>query len=206
MLADLDQSVAEFLGRMLPDGASVRFDPPATSWVSEPPDPPFLDAFLYDIREAQPPASDGTLTTDPDGRADGWQPPVRRYRVSYLLTAWTDDGLREHELLGAVLVGCAAAYSLPADCLRGTLAEMAEPLPVACAGSTPACEHALIWPRLAAPARTALDLRVVAPVIPPLATDLAPGVRSLSLVAHGRHHEAAAGARQARPTHRITEP
>jgi hypothetical protein len=82
MLADLDRSVAAFLARLLPAGTEIRFAPPDASWT----DGSLLAAFMYDIRETQPPALVGTLTRDADGRATGWQPPVRRYQVSYLLT------------------------------------------------------------------------------------------------------------------------
>jgi len=112
------------------------------------------------------------------------QPPVRRYRVSYLLTAWTDagpPGTGEHELLGAILVGCATAGLIPDECLHGTLAKAGEPVPFTCAGKERACDATPIWTCLGVPARTALDLVVVAPVVPPLATELAPAVRSISL-------------------------
>ena len=224
MLADLDRSVAAFLAGLLPAGTVIRFGPPAQSWADGPPESPLLDAFPYDIRETQPPAIDGTLTRDVGGRATGWQPPVRRYRVSYLLTAWTDAGplgLDEHELLGAVLTGCAAAGSIPDDCLHGTLAEAGEPLALACAGRERAFGSALIWPYLGVPARTFLDLVVVAPVVPPAATELAPAARSVSLGARpdpdgareggaradGARPDGARpdGARPARPEHRVTE-
>src|ERR1700728_3953435 len=78
MLGDLDRSVAAFLGGLLPEGTAVRFDPPAALRDED----VLLDAFLYDIREARSPVADGTLTRDDEGHVTGWQPPVRRYRVS----------------------------------------------------------------------------------------------------------------------------
>jgi hypothetical protein len=214
MLTDLDRSVAAFLARLLPAGTAIRFCAPAPSWADAPPESPLIDAFLYDIRETQPPAADGALTRDADGHATGWQPPVRRYRVSYLLTAWTEPdppGTSEHELLGAVLVGCAAVHAIPDDCLHGSLAEAAESLPFACAGQERARDPALIWPALSVPARTALDLMVIAPIVPPLTTELAPSVRGVTVGAHRTPNGAGAagtripGARAARPEHRITE-
>jgi hypothetical protein len=202
MLADLDRSVAAFLDRLLPAGTVIRFGQPDASWSGG----SLLDAFMYDIRETRPPAIDGTLTRDADGRATGWQPPVRHYQVSYLLTGWPDTGTNGHELLSGVLVGCAVAGFIPDDCLHGTLAEAGEPVPVACAGQEPACEAARIWPHLGIPARTALDLMVIAPVVPPLDAELAPVVRSVNLGAHHDPDEARTGEKRApRPEHRITE-
>jgi hypothetical protein len=205
MLADLDRSVAAFLARLLPAGTEIRFGAPDASWA----DSSLLAAFMYDIRETQPPAIDGTLIRDADGHATGWQPPVRHYQVSYLLTAWTDTGplgTNEHELLGAVLAGCATAGSIPDDCLHGTLAEAGEPVPLTCAGQEPAGEAVRIWPHLGVPARTALDLMVVAPVVPPLDAELAPVVRTVNLGARHDLEEARTGEkRPSRPERRITE-
>lgn len=208
MLGDLDLSVAAFLSRLLPAGTAIQFGAPDASWAAAPSRGPRLDAFLYDVREAQPPASDGVLTRDENGHAVGWQPPVRRYRVSYLITAWagggpvasvpTDPALGEHELLGSVLAGCATVAAIPPDCLHGTLAEAGEPVPLVCAGTDRAADAAQLWPRLGVPARTALDLRVVAPVVPPLLTELAPAVRGLEVGVQRKPPSAQAEARPAR--------
>jgi Pvc16 N-terminal domain len=209
MLADLDRSVAAFLARLLPPGAAIRFGSPAASWAGDSGQSPQVGVFLYDIIETQPPATDGTLTRDADGHAIGWQHPVRRYRVSYLLTAWVNvDALDtyEHELLGAVLVGCAATRVIPDDCLHGTLADAAEPVPLVCAGQERGSDAAWVWPHLGVPMRTALDFMVVAPVVPPLVTELAPGVRDVNLGASRRLDETRPGRTcAARPEHHITE-
>ncbi|HEX6525012.1 MAG TPA: Pvc16 family protein [Streptosporangiaceae bacterium] len=225
MLADLDRSIATFLGRLLPPGTTVGFDPPAAIPPAamppgmpaamppaiRPGEAPFLDAFLYDVREAQPPVSDGALTRDEAGYATGWQPPVRRYRACYLLTAWTGTGsiaTNEHELLGSVLAGCAAVRAIPQPCLYGVLAEAGEPVLLTCAAPDRAGDAAWLWPRLGICARTALDLTVVAPVVPPLATNLSPGVRSVEYGVrrnHGRGHPATAPTRPPRPDQHITE-
>jgi hypothetical protein len=84
-------------------------------------------------------------------------------------------------------------------------------VPFTCAGQERACDATPIWTCLGVPARTALDLVVVAPVVPPLATELAPAVRSISLGARrdpdGVRTDGAQtyGTRTAKPEHRITE-
>jgi len=206
MLGDLDQSLAAFLRGLLPDGTAVRFDPPVPSWVTAPPQPPLLAAYLYDVREApQPPAADIVLTRDENDRAIGWQRPVRRYRVSYLLSAWAGDAPgREHELLGAVLAGCAVANAVPPDCLWGSLSGATEPVLVVCSPADPVMGAAQHWSALGVPARTALDLMVLAPVIPPLITELAPPVEGLALSARNTAEDGAA-AEAAPRRRRITE-
>jgi hypothetical protein len=178
MLHDLDSSVAAFLNRLLRSGTAVRFGAPDASWASAPAGP-LLGAFLYDVREAQAPASDGMMARDENGHATGWQPPVRRYRVSYLITAWPDAS--EHELLGSILVGCATVTAIPPDCLHGALAEAGESVPLTLAAADRAADATQLWPGLGIPARTALDLMVVAPVVPPLLTELAPAVHGLEV-------------------------
>jgi hypothetical protein len=205
MLRDLDLSVTALLSRWLPAGTAIRFDPPAPSWAQAPPDAPMLDAFAYDIREvAEPPAAEAMLARDQEGRPAGWQLPVRKYRVSYLLTEWTAAEGR-HELLGAVLVGCATAGAIPADCLHGVLAEGAVPVPLICAAADRISGPADLWPSLGVPARTALDLMVVAPVVPRLDTDLAPAVGSLELSAARMPEPQAAEGQRERGRRHITE-
>lgn len=194
MLRDLDLSLAAFLRRLLPAGTEIHIGPPSGA----PAGIPLLCAFLYDVREAQAPAADGLLARDDDGRATGWQRPAHRYRVSYLLTAWPQGGpaaasmaetasapasetAGEHELLGEVLTGCATAAEIPPDCLHGELAAVGERVPLVCAGAARATDPAQLWSSLGIPARAALDLLVVAPVVPPLITELAPAVQDLEI-------------------------
>lgn len=212
MLRDLDLSVAAFLSRLLPAGTAVHFGPPQAEGGTAPPRSPLLGAFLYDVREAQVPVADGALARDQDGRPAGWQRPVHRYQVSYLLTAWpgaAGDGALEHELLGSVLAGCAVAGVIPADCLHGVLAESDEPVPLVCASPDRVAEATQLWPALGVPARAGLDLKVVAPVVPPLITELAPGVRAIDVGVQRKPPPTLPDGRLARPKdcerRRITE-
>ena len=183
MLGDLDRTLAAFLGGLLPDGTGIGFDPPVSSWVQEPPEAPLLAAHLFDIREnPQPPVAEAVLARDDAGRPLGWQLPVRHFRVSYLLTAWTADGpASQHDLLGAVLVGCTTLDSIPPEYLQGALATQAHPVVLTCAPADPAPASAELWAALRIPARTSLELLVVLPVVPPLITELAPPVEDRKL-------------------------
>jgi hypothetical protein len=193
VIHDADRSLEAWLGSMLPPGVGVRFDAPDPNWARRPPDPPFVDVFLYDIAEdTDGLTGDSALVRDPGGRAVGWQPPVRRYRLSYLLTAWSADVSADHELLGNVVAGCAAAAIIPADCLRGALLEAGLPVQLRCAppngiagahgaASTASAGTAGLCLALGLPPRAALTLVLVAPVIPAAFAEVAPPARSIDL-------------------------
>jgi hypothetical protein len=184
VLHDLDRSLSACLAGWLPDGTEVRVAAPDTSWVSEPGTEQFVAVFLYDLREqAQATAAAPTLVRDGEGRALGWRQPVRHYRASYLVSAWPGtQGASEHELLDAILVGCAASGgAIPDEHLAGSLADAPDPVLVRCAPAERSAEPISVWSSLRVPARTALDLLVIAPLVPPLTTDLAPGARSIEV-------------------------
>lgn len=189
VIHDADRSLEAWLGSMLPPGVGVRFDAPDPGWARRPPERPFVDVFLYDIAEDTGGlTADSDLLRDPSGRAAGWQPPVRRYRLSYLLTSWSADVSADHELLGSVMAGCAAAAVIPTDYLRGTLLESGLPVALSCApprgtgGSQGAATGtAGLCQALGLPPRAALSLVMVAPLVPAASTELAPPARSLDL-------------------------
>jgi Pvc16 N-terminal domain len=193
VIQDADRSLEAWLGSMLPPGVGVRFDAPDPNWARRPPERPFLDVFLYDIAEdTDGLTGESALVREPGGRAVAWQPPVHRYRLSYLLTAWSADVSADHELLGNVMAGCAGAAILPADCLRGTLLEAGLPVQLRCAppngipgahgtASTPSAGTAGLCQALGLPPRAALTLVLVAPVIPAAIAEVAPPARSIDL-------------------------
>jgi Pvc16 N-terminal domain len=187
VIHDADHSLEAWLGSMLPPGAGVRFDAPDPGWARRPPERPFLNVFLYDIAEdIDALTGDSALIRDQNGQGVAWQPPVRRYRLSYLLTAWSADVSADHELLGSVMAGCAASAVIPADCLRGALLEAGLPVQLRCApprgepGSV-AAGTAGLCQALGVPPRAALTLVLVAPVVPAASADAAPPARSLDL-------------------------
>lgn len=166
---------------MLPAGTAISFDPPGTGSARQ----PLVSLFLYDIAEDTGGlAGQERLLRDAAGHAVAWQQATRRYRLSYLLTAWSADAAAEHELLGAVLTGCVAAGPLlPADCLRGTLADAGLPAEVRCAPPAAAADGgaATLCQALGVPPRAAFTLVLVAPVRPPAEAGLAPPARAIEL-------------------------
>jgi hypothetical protein len=169
VIHDVDLSLTTWLGRFLPADVTVRFASPRADWG----DRPLVNGFLYEIREDTGMlVADSQPLRDADGRTTARRPPIRRYRLRYLLTAWTADD-SEHSLLAAVLSGAVSHLTIPADCLAGSLVDAGELIPVRCA---PASEKAVapdFYTQFGLPLRTMLDLVVTAPLVPVVQGDLA---------------------------------
>lgn len=191
MLTDADRMLANWLGSLLPQGTGVRFEPPDARWAAEPPGgTACVSAFLHDIRrEDQSPRSGWIDVRDADGRVVGRQPPLQHMRLSYLLTAWSptpdgDDGAgaagAEHELLGVLLAACSAYEAVPSEYATGVLASCGEPTLVRCAPPDGVGVEYL-WGGLGIRPRTHVPLVLLAPLLPPAISSVAPPVRELVL-------------------------
>jgi hypothetical protein len=211
VIHDVDRSLAAWFGRCLPAGTAVRFTSPRPDWLVTPPEPCLLNGFLYEIREdVSGLAGDTYHIRDTDGRVTARRPPTRRYRLRYLLTAWVADNATEprpteHELLSAVLAGCVAIQSIPADCLTGSLVDADQLVTLRCAPADETPVGAELSARLDV---TTLDLVVVAPLVPTPLAELAPAPSELDLHAEpgtgsARRPEPAVPER--RPRGRVTE-
>jgi hypothetical protein len=178
---DVDDSVRAWLSRYLPEGVPIVFDPPHRC-ADRPGE--LLSVFLDDIEEDYTgvAATWGELR-DNEGHLVGRRPPGRRYRFTYLVTAWADGTEREHHLLGGVLLGCASCPSLPADALRGMLARDGHPVPVRGAphrdGPEPARDP------FGPVVRTSIRLQVLVPYVSEALTDLAPAPRQVAVNSAG---------------------
>lgn len=191
VIHDVDRSLAAWVGTMLLPGTKVRFDAPDPAWVRNPPEQPFVDIFLYDIaQDINGLSMEAVLVRDPDGRSVARQPQARRYRLSYLLTAWSTGVEAGHEILGSVMAGCADAIVIPKEFLYGTLAEHGLPVEIRCAppreadggpGASAALSPAGLCQAFGVPPRAALPLVLVAPLIPAPRTDVAPPAHSIDL-------------------------
>jgi hypothetical protein len=193
MLRDADLSLANWLRSVLPPGTGVRFDAPQAGWEDAGTGTPFVSLFLGDIRRdgQELPASGWSEVRDGDGRLVGRQPAARYYRVSYTVTAWADlvaaqpdrsqRALEEHALLGLLIDACSSADTLADDLLTGALAEAGLPSFVRCAGDEPGLPTQGLWSGLGIAPRAHLVLHLIAPVVPPMVTDLAPPAREFVL-------------------------
>lgn len=199
VLHDADASLASWLASVLPSGTKISFDAPESGWADGPPDPPLVDAFLYDIREDEEGRPVGWAPIrDGDGRTIARQQAPRRYVLYYLVTAWTagheapsaeagdlpargGPAPAEHEMLGALLSACAGLDTLPAECLRGSLAEAGLPMLLRCAPAGRDTDPGRWWAGFGLPPRVFLDLRLVVPVVPVPDRDVASPTREIAL-------------------------
>ncbi|MEU9341696.1 Pvc16 family protein [Streptomyces sp. NPDC048278] len=196
-LRDADLSLANWLESVLPPGTGVRFDTPRADWERPVSGAPFVSLFLGDVRRdgQDLPPSGWSEVRDADGRLVGRQPAVRHYRISYTVTVWAGAAgtgqeaseeaslraIEEHDLLGLLIDACTNTDTLADDHLTGALAEAGLPSFVRCGGDEPGRSTQGLWPGLGIAPRAHLVLELVAPVVPPMVTDLAPPARGIVL-------------------------
>lgn len=172
MISEVDTALAALLKRGVLDGAQVPvvLDAPTKDWAAKR-SGPTVNLFLYDIREDTRRRGSGMFAQfDDDGRVVSRQELPRVFRLSYLVTAWTQRTEDEHRLLGAML-----------DCLLGHARVPPDLLPDAPAPATltvglPPEEDrsfADVWSALGGELRPSIDvvISVPIPVGRPIATD-----------------------------------
>jgi hypothetical protein len=184
MIHDVDASLSELLRAEALNGseAEVVFDAPTREWVSRQ-NAPAVDVFLYDIREdvgrrdvmAQP-------VRDEEGVVVGRRPPVRRFKLAYLLTAWTRRPEDEHRLLSQLLASLLRYDRIPDGYLQGQLE--GEPTPVLLQLALPPTQDRSlsdIWNALGGELKPSIDLVVVAPLDPLRRLEAGPPVEEPTL-------------------------
>jgi len=167
MIHDVDESLRALVRRdALPaNGVEVAFDAPTREWVARR-NAPVVDLYLYDIRED--PTRRQTSweeKRDANGRVVDRRLPPRRFRLSYLVTAWTARPEDEHRLLSALLACFVRHEYLPPELLSGQLED--QELPVLLTVALPPPEDrsiADVWSALGGELKPSLDLVVTAPV------------------------------------------
>lgn len=182
MLRDVDTSLAAWLVEYLPPGAGVVFDAPDQIRDGHQPAGTALGLFLHEVREeAEITPADWSSVRGDGGQVIGRLPPQRRYRLTYLMTAWAGDRLTEHELLGNVLAGCAVHHIIPTSSLQGCLVDAGQPVMIRCAPFDRGCDPRELWAAWRIPPRTALELSVLAPLPITALTTVPPAPRRLEL-------------------------
>jgi hypothetical protein len=169
MIQDVDESLRALVKRDALNGskADVAFDAPTKDWSSRR-NTPTVDLYLYDIREdleqrevmwedIRGDARDPRLITER-------RPPPRRFKLSYLVTAWTQRPEDEHRLLSALL-GCFLRHpTMPADALSGALVDSRQPIMLNIALPPPQDRSISdVWSALGGELKPSLDLVVNAP-------------------------------------------
>jgi len=169
MIQDVDESLRALVKRDGLNGskADVAFDAPNKEWSSRR-NTPTVDLYLYDIREdleqrevmwedIRGDSRDSRLITER-------RPPPRRFKLSYLVTAWTQRPEDEHRLLSSLLACFLRNPIIPADALSGTLAQARQPIMLNIALPPPQDRSISdVWSALGGELKASLDLVVNAP-------------------------------------------
>ena len=108
----------------------VVFDAPTKDWAGRR-NAPTVDVYLYDIREDMRRRARGVVNEyDGNGRIVGRHLPPRHFKLSYLVTAWTQRPEDEHRLLSALLACFLRHDAIPAELLASPLSDLGLPVPL----------------------------------------------------------------------------
>lgn len=179
MIHDVDETLRALIDAKVANGSEVdvSFDSPTKDWAARQ-NKPTISSFLYDIREDVARRDVAPrLIKDDAGRTIGRKPPVRRFRLSYLLTAWTQQPQDEHRLLSQLLSSFLAFDEIPAEYLSGSLVDADVPTIITLA-LPPGQDRSLsdVWGALGGELKPSLDLVVVAPLEPGRSFETGPPV------------------------------
>lgn len=167
MIHDVDESLRALVKRdaLNGSGVEVAFDAPTKDWVARR-NAPVVNLYLYDIREDL--SRRDTSWVDvrgEDGRVKERRLPPRRFRLSYLATAWTQRPEDEHRLLSSMLAGFLRHEYFPPELLKGSLE--GEEVPVLLTVGLPPDDERKIadtWSALGGELKPSLDVVVTAPL------------------------------------------
>ena len=167
MIHDVDESLRALVRRDALNGSPVEvaFDAPTKEWVARR-NAPTVDLYLYDIREDLPRREVmWENVRDDTGRVVERRPPPRRFRLSYLVTAWTQRPEDEHRLLSALLSCFIRHEVMPQEIIAGPLAEQTLPVYITVALPPPEDRSfADVWTALGGELKPSLDLVITAPL------------------------------------------
>ena len=166
MIHEVDSALLALIEREAAGTTDVEvvFDAPTKEWAGRR-NAPTIDVYLYDIREDLRRRERGLLNEyDAQQRIAARHLPPRYFKLSYLVTAWTQRPEDEHRLLSSLLACFLRHEALPGDLLSGPLAELGLSVPVTVALPPPEDRSfADVWSALGGELKPSLDLVVSAP-------------------------------------------
>ena len=166
MIQEIDQALRSLIrAEAIADSdVEVVLDAPTKDWASRR-NSPTIDVYLYDIREDLRRRERGQVNEyDGSGRIVGRHLPPRHFKLSYLVTAWTQRPEDEHRLLSALLACFLRHDALPAELLSSPLSDLGLPVAVT-VGLPPPEDRAFadVWSALGGELKPSLDVVVTVP-------------------------------------------
>lgn len=188
MIAAVDDSLRTLVRQDVLNGTDIEisFEAPTKDWSARR-NTPTLNLYLYDIREdTERRVVQYEETRDEQGFVVSRAMPPRKFKLSYLVTAWTQRPEDEHRLLSAVLSCFVRFDALPRDVLTGGLDEQPEPVRCTIALPLPP-ERALseVWSALGGELKPSLDLVVTTPFVTARYQEVGPPVTEEPFVRMG---------------------
>lgn len=167
MIHEVDSALRTLIEREAAGTRDVEivFDAPTREWAGRR-NSPTIDVYLYDIREDLRRRERGMHNVyDASNIVVSRRLPPRHFKLSYLVTAWTQRPEDEHRLLSSLLV-CFLKYdALPADVLTGPLTELGLPIPITIALPPPEDRaFADVWSALGGELKPSIDIVVSTPL------------------------------------------
>ena len=167
MIHELDETLRGIVKKEVIRNTDIEvvFDAPTKDWASRR-NTPTIDIYLYDIREDLRRRTYGEVDIkDDSGRTvrRGRVPKV--FKLSYLVTAWTQRPEDEHRLLSAMLAAFLHRERIPVEELTGSLADQGWPIDCTIALPPPE-DRALsdVWSALGGELKPSLDLVCITPM------------------------------------------
>src|SRR5437763_11739081 len=166
MIQDVDESLRALVKRDALNGskADVAFDAPTKEWSSRR-NTPTVDLYLYDIREdLEQREVMWESVRDDSGFITERRRPARRFKLSYLVTAWTQRPEDEHRLLSSLLSCFLRNQTMPVELITGSLVGARLPITLNIALPPPQDRSISdVWSALGGELKASLDLVVNAP-------------------------------------------
>lgn len=168
MIGEIDDAIRALVRES--DGIAadieVALDAPTKDWAARR-NAPTVDLFLYDIREDTRRREYGFVEKRDDrGIITHRTPAPRYYKLSYLVTAWTQRPDDEHRLLDALLRCFLRFDAIPGSFVVETLSETGLPCSLSVALPPPEDRaFADVWSSLGGELKPSLDLVITAPVV-----------------------------------------
>jgi Pvc16 N-terminal domain len=170
VIGEVDEALRALIRRDVLAGAEIDvvLDAPTKDWAARR-NAPTIDLYLYDLREDLRRRERGQVNEyDERGRVVGRHLPPRWFKLSYLVTAWTQRPEDEHRLLSALMACFLRQDAVPADLLGSDPEGLRlETAPVALSVGLPPPEDrgfADVWSALGGELKPSLDVVVVVPV------------------------------------------
>jgi hypothetical protein len=166
VIHEVDAALRDLIERDAPGTRDVEvvFNAPHKEWAGRR-NAPTVNVYLYDIREDLRRRERGLINEyGADSHVAARHLPPRYFKLSYLVTAWTQRPEDEHRLLSSLLTCFIRHEAIPAELLTGSLLEIGVPVPITIALPPPEDRSfADVWSALGGELKPSLDLVVSAP-------------------------------------------